>query len=388
MNHPLRIAQRGIIPAFIVMEVLRAAEARAADGGDVLHLEIGQPSTPAPTGVRAAAHAAIDADKLGYTDEFGLPALRRKLADFYHQRYGVTVPIERIAITVGSSGAFLLTFLAAFDAGNRVALAAPSYPAYRNILSALGVEVVELPATLATGFQPTIEMLEQVDGPLHGLIVASPANPTGTMLSLADYQALIGWCRQRGVTLISDEIYHGLTYGKPCVSALQVSDEVIVINSFSKYFSMTGWRLGWTILPEAFVRPVECLAQNMFISAPSLSQHAAMAAFDCIDELEINRSRYATNRDHLLAALRRAGIRDIAPADGALYLYADVGHLTNDTPDFCRRLLNDTGVAITPGIDFDPERGHRYVRFSFAGATDTIIEAGRRFEAWVGQHRS
>jgi aspartate/methionine/tyrosine aminotransferase len=381
---PLKVAARGAIPPFIVMEVVRAAAARAAAGGDVLHLEIGQPSTPAPRAVIDAAHAALERDLIGYTDALGVPALRARLAAFYRARYGVAVPAERIALTVGSSAAFLLAFLAAFEPGDRVVLTVPGYPAYRHILRALDIVPVELPVGPETGFHPTVELLEGIEGPLAGLIVASPANPTGTMLSRDDYRALASYCAARSIRLISDEIYHGITYGAPATSALEVTDDAVVINSFSKYFSMTGWRLGWMVLPADLVRSVECLAQNLFISASSLAQHAAIAAFDNLAELDANVRRYAANRALLLDALPAAGFRDFAPADGAFYLYADVGHLTNDSEEFCRRLLAETGVALAPGIDFDPARGHRYVRFSFAGATADMAEAARRLTVWRG----
>src|SRR4051794_19748173 len=309
----LKVAARGKIPPFIVMEVVRAAAARAAAGGDVLHLEIGQPSTAAPRAVIEAAQAALGRDVLGYTDALGVPALRTRIARFYGERYGLAVPAERIAVTVGSSGAFLLAFLAAFDAGDRVAVTAPGYPAYRHILRALGIEPVELPVGPATGFQPTVELLECV-GPLAGLVVASPANPTGTMLSHVQYQDLARWCTARAVRLVSDEIYHGICYGAPATSALAATQDAVVVNSFSKYFSMTGWRLGWMVLPDDLVRSVECLAQNLFISAPSLAQHAAIAAFDATDELDANVRRYAANRALLLNELPAAGFRDLAPA--------------------------------------------------------------------------
>ena len=381
---PLKVAARGAIPPFIVMEVVRAAAARAASGGDVLHLEIGQPSTGAPRAVIEAAKAALERELLGYTEALGVPALRNRLAAFYRERYGVAVPAERIALTVGSSGAFLLAFLAAFEPGDRVALTVPGYPAYRHILRALDIVPVEIPVGPETGFHPTIELLERIAAPLAGLIVASPANPTGTMLSREHYRELAAYCAARSIRLISDEIYHGITYGALATTALEVTEDGVVINSFSKYFSMTGWRLGWMVLPADLVRSVECLAQNLFISAPSLAQHAALAAFDSIAELDANVRRYEANRALLLEALPAAGFRDFAPADGAFYLYADVGHRTNDSEAFCRRLLADTGVAITPGIDFDPQRGHRHVRFSFAGATADMAEAARRLAAWRG----
>jgi len=385
MHVPLKVAARGAIPPFIVMEVVRAAAAREAAGGDVLHLEIGQPSTPAPRAVIEAARAALGRELLGYTEALGVPALRARLSAFYRERYGVAVPAERIALTVGSSGAFLLAFLAAFEPGDRVAVTVPGYPAYRHILRALDIVPVELPVGPETGFHPTVAALERIKEPLAGLVVASPANPTGTMLSREDYRALAALCAARAIRLISDEIYHGISYGAPASTALEVTGEGVVVNSFSKYFSMTGWRLGWMVLPEDLVRSVECLAQNLFISPPTLAQHAALAAFDSLPELDANVRRYAANRALLLEALPRAGLRDFAPADGAFYLYADVGHLTDDSEALCRRLLAETGVALTPGTDFDPQRGRRFVRISFAGATADMAEAARRLAAWRGR---
>jgi aspartate/methionine/tyrosine aminotransferase len=377
-----RIARRASIPPFIVMDVLRAANERAATGADVLHLEVGQPSTGAPARVVEAARAALGREVLGYTDALGIPPLRQAIARHYRERYGVDIDPARIVVTTGSSGAFILSFLAAFDQGARVAVTAPGYPAYRNILSALGIEVVEIEVGPATRFQPTPALLDRA-GNLDGLIVASPANPTGTMLSAADLKALADHCAARDIRFISDEIYHGITYGDPATTALAVTDRAVVINSFSKYFSMTGWRLGWMVLPEELIRPVECLAQNLFISPPSLSQVAAVEVFGCRDELEANVKRYAANRAVLLDALPKAGLDRIAPPDGAFYLYVDVGHVTNDSADFCKRLLADTGVAITPGMDFDPSRGSRTLRFSFAGSTETMTEAARRLGSWL-----
>ncbi|MEX0760238.1 MAG: aminotransferase class I/II-fold pyridoxal phosphate-dependent enzyme, partial [Tistlia sp.] len=349
----LKVGARGHIAPFIVMDVLRAANERQAAGADVLHLEIGQPGTPAPAAVRAAAKRAIDEQAIGYTDALGLPALRRRIARHYAETYGVEVDPARVAVTPGSSGGFLLAFLAAFDPGDRVALAAPGYPAYRNILGALGLEPVLLEAGPAERYQPTPALLERA-GPLAGVIVASPSNPTGTMLGEAEMAALADWCGQAGVRLVSDEIYHGIGYGSRAVTALERDDRAIVVNSFSKYYSMTGWRLGWLVLPEELARPVECLGQNLFISAQSVSQYAGIAAFDCTEELDGYVAGYARNRALLLERLPAAGLDRLAPADGAFYLYADVGHLTNDSQAFCRRLLAETGVAITPGIDFDP----------------------------------
>ncbi|CAN0267670.1 unnamed protein product, partial [Discosporangium mesarthrocarpum] len=360
----------------------RAANEHAASGAQVLHLEVGQPGTAAPKGVLAAARQALDDDRIGYTDALGIPMLREALSGHYRDFYGLDVPAARIVVTTGSSGGFLLAFLAAFDAGDRVALAAPGYPAYRNILTALGVEPVLLVAEAEDRFQPTPELLDRVEGPLNGLIVASPSNPAGTMLDRAHLQALADYCAARDIRLVSDEIYHGISYGMAAESALSVSDSAIVINSFSKYFSMTGWRLGWMVLPEDMLRQTECLAQNFFISPPTLSQIAATAVFECHEELRANVASYARNRKVLLARLPEAGFDRLAPADGAFYIYADVGRLTNDSPEFCRRMLAEADVAATPGVDFDPVRGHRFVRFSFAGAHDEIVAAADRLVAW------
>ncbi|MBI3453843.1 MAG: aminotransferase class I/II-fold pyridoxal phosphate-dependent enzyme [Rhodospirillales bacterium] len=382
----LKVSRRGRISPFIAMEVFRAANARDAAARSVadraIHLEVGQPGTAAPRLVREAAKAALDADRLGYTEALGVPALRERIARHYRDIYGVDVPEERIVVTTGSSGAFLLSFLAAFDAGDRVALADPGYPAYRNILAAIGVETVGVAASMATRFQPAPPLLDAADGSLAGLIVASPANPTGSMLAPDELKALAAWCRRKGVRLVSDEIYHGIVYGAPAATALSFTDEAIVINSFSKYFSMTGWRLGWMVVPPDLVRSVEVLAQNLFISPPTLAQRAAIAAFDARAELDSNVARYRANRDLLLERLPKAGFTQFAPPDGAFYLYADIAHLTNDSEDFCRRMLAEAGVAATPGTDFDPGRGHAYVRFSFAGTTEEMAEAARRLAAW------
>ncbi len=367
------------------MDVLKAANEREAAGASVLHMEIGQPGTGAPGKVIEAARAALGRDPLGYTDALGIPALRRRIARHYRDTYGVEVGSDRIVVTTGSSGGFLLAFLAAFDAGARVALVQPGYPAYRNILSAYGIEPVLLSAGPETRFQPSVELLEQAGGKLDGLVVASPANPTGTMLKERGLGKLVEYCAARKIRFVSDEIYHGITYEEHAATALSFSDDAIIVNSFSKYFCMTGWRLGWLVLPEELMRPVERLAQNLFISAPTLSQLAAIHVFDCLGELDANVARYAQNRELLLAELPKAGFDKLAPADGAFYLLADVSRLTNDSQDFCRRMLSDTGVAATPGIDFDLERGHGYVRFCFAGSTEDVAEAAARLTGWLNR---
>lgn len=381
----LKVAKRGQVPAFIVMDVMRAANERAAAGGDVLHLEVGQPSTGAPALVIEAAKKALDSHVLGYTEALGIDPLRQRIARDYADVYGVSVKPGNVVVTTGSSTAFLLAFLSAFEAGDRVGVACPGYPAYRNILAALGVEPVLIQVGPDSRFLPTADVmrrhLETSGKPLDGLIVASPSNPTGSMLSKAQLADLARWCHDNGVRLVSDEIYHGLSYGEPAATAAAMA-EVITVNSFSKYYSMTGWRLGWMVVPDDLLRAVECLAQNLFISPPTLSQQAAVAVFDCKDELNANVARYARNREILLSELPAAGFDRLAPADGAFYLYADISRWTGDSQAFCRRMLAETGVACTPGIDFDPIEGHHYLRFSFAGSSEDMREAARRLKSW------
>ncbi|MDD9904070.1 MAG: aminotransferase class I/II-fold pyridoxal phosphate-dependent enzyme [Rhodospirillaceae bacterium] len=381
----LKVSQRALdIPPFFVMEVMRAANEREIAKQAVHHLEVGQPGTSAPEGALRAAENALRAERLGYTDALGIPDIREAVAKRYGDYYGLNVAPERIVATTGSSAGFVLAFLAAFDPGDRVALAAPGYPCYRNILSALGIEPVLLPAELSDRFQPTPALLDKAleAGPLAGLIVASPSNPTGTMLDSKSFQELVAYCGAHDIRLVSDEIYHGITYGADADSALSFTQDAVIINSFSKYFSMTGWRLGWMVMPEDLLRVTESLSQNLYISPPTLSQIAAVAALDCSEELDRNVAQYARNRELLLEELPKAGFDSIAPADGAFYLYADVSHMTNDSDAFCRTILAETGVAITPGIDFDPDRGNRFVRFSFAGTTDTMAAAAKALQDW------
>lgn len=383
----LKVARRGAIAPFIVMDVLRAANAYAAravaeNRPGIIHLEIGQPSTPAPAKVRNAAIAALQRDQIGYTDALGLPDLRRRIARHYAEFYGLVISEERIAVTTGSSGGFLLAFLAAFDPGDRVALASPGYPCYRHILTALGIEPVIVEMGPDSKFQPTVAALEKIGGRLDGLILASPSNPVGAVISEPDLAALAAWCATRRIRLVSDEIYHGITYGPSATTAAAFGDGAIVVNSFSKYFSMTGWRLGWLVLPTDLALAVERLAQNLFISAPTLSQLAALAAFDAHDELALNVQRYAANRDLLLNELPGAGFSKLTATDGAFYIYANVTEFTDDSPAFCRRMLQETGIAVTPGVDFDAARGGRFIRFSFAGATAEMAEATKRLKSW------
>ena len=351
-----------------------------ADGARIIHMEFGQPSTGAPSGAIAAAHRALDTDPGSYWES---QDLKVRLSRHYQETYGVDLPAGRILLTCGASPALVLALSTRFAAGDRVALARPGYVAYRNTLRALHLEPVEIPCGPEVGYQLTASALERVDGPLAGVIIASPANPTGSILPPHEIEAIVRTCEARRLGLVSDEIYHGITYGRTATTAAALSPSAIVINSFSKYFSMTGWRLGWMIVPDDLLRPVECLAQNLFISPPAISQRAAVAAFGCRAELDANVARYAANRALLLERLPQAGLDRLAPADGAFYVYADVGHLTNDSEDFCRRMLLETGIAATPGIDFDPERGRRTLRLSFAGATADMAEAADRLKRWV-----
>ncbi len=383
----LAVAARAAIPPFHVMDVWAAAAERQRTHGDLVNLSAGQPSTPAPAAVRAAAAEALDTDVLGYTVALGIPELRHAIAENYARTYALDVAAEQVVVTTGSSGGFLLAFLAAFDAGDRVALARPGYPCYRNILTALGCEVVDLPCGPQTRYQPTVEMLEALDEPVRGLVVASPANPTGTVLDPAELAALATYCEGNGVQLVSDEIYHGISYpGAPATSsAWQTSREAIVVNSFSKYFSMTGWRLGWLLLPPRLLRAADRLAGNFSICPPALAQRGALGAFDATSYTEADGhvARYAVNRSLLLDGLPRMGITRLAPADGAFYVYADVSHLTADSMDLTYRLLAETGVALAPGVDFDPVDGNRFVRLSFAGGTEDVQEALRRLAGWL-----
>jgi len=385
MDKSFSASTRAAIDPFHVMEVMRAAEERVASGHEVLHLEVGQPSTGAAVGVLEAAHRAIDSDVLGYTTAKGIPALRSRISAHYREWYGVDVDAERILVTMGASGGFVLAFLAAFDIGDRVAVPSPGYPCYRNALGALGVVAVDLPVDQSTRFQPTPQALERLL-PLDGLVLASPSNPTGTMLGEAELAALVRWCDSNGVRLICDEIYHGITYDQAAPSALEFGDSVLVVNSFSKYFSMTGWRLGWVVAPGDLLVPLERLAQNFTIAAPTLSQMAAVSAFDCHSELELNVSRYAENRRILLEGLPSAGFTDLAPADGAFYVWAKCSHMGIGSEELCRRWLDEIGLAATPGVDFDPARGQGFVRFSFAGSQGDVAEAVIRLKDWVSQN--
>jgi aspartate/methionine/tyrosine aminotransferase len=376
----MKASRRSEVDPFIVMDVMEAARAAEEAGRHIIHMEVGQPSTPAPQGARRAVMDAMEAGPLGYTVALGLPELRARIARLYGEWYDVDLAPSRVVVTAGSSGAFLLAFTALFDSGDRVGLGDPGYPSYRQILSALGFTPVGIQTSAENRYQPVPGDLPEG---LAGLMLASPGNPTGTMLGHDEMAALVAATQERGISLISDEIYHGLHYGARGVSALEITDEVYVINSFSKYFSMTGWRVGWMVVPEDHVRRVERIAQNLFICPPHVSQVAALAALDCAQELEANRAVYTKNRALMLEGLPKAGFDRIAPPDGAFYVYADVSHLTDDSRAFAAEILDRAGVAVTPGLDFDPLRGHTTLRFSYARATADIEEGLARLARFM-----
>lgn len=376
-------SKRAQIPPFHALEVLSEANRLEAEGRSIIHMEIGQPATGALPSAIEALKTAVDTYPLGYTESAGRPALRSRIARHYRDWYGVEVDPEQVLVTVGASGAFILSFLSAFDAGARVALAEPGYAAYRNILRSLDIEVVQLETGTETRFQPTVAMLEAVEGDIDGLIVASPANPTSTTLSDDELRALVEYCDRKDICLISDEIYHGITYGRRAMTSLKFSDQPIVVNSFSKYFSMTGWRLGWMVMPKSLARTAETLAQSMFLSPSAASQVAGLAAFDAQADADALVARYARNRDILVKRLPEVGFGEFAPVDGAFYVWVDISRYSRDSIAFCREMLAEAGVAATPGVDFDPFNGDHHVRFSFAGATEDMDEACDRLAAWM-----
>ncbi len=378
----MKLSRRGAVEPFYAMDVLAEATKRRAAGRPVISMAVGQPVHPAPQVARQAARRALEVGRIGYTDALGLLSLRRAIADFYRRRHGISVDPGRIAVTTGSSAGFNLAFLALFDAGDRVAIARPGYAAYRNILAALGIETVEIEVSAENGFTLTPEALEAA-GRIDGVLLASPANPTGTVTDRERLAALSAYCREKGIAFISDEIYHGLTFVGEEATALEFGEEAVVINSFSKYYCMTGWRIGWMVLPEALARPVERIAQSLYISAPELSQVAAEAALGAEAELDVYRDAYRQNRDFLVKRLPELGFAIASPMDGAFYAYADVSRFTNDSMAFARRMLAETDVAATPGIDFDPEDGHHTMRFSYAGSFEEMSEAVDRLARWL-----
>ncbi|MGV6838700.1 MAG: pyridoxal phosphate-dependent aminotransferase [Planktomarina sp.] len=375
-------SHRSQVDPFIVMDIMEAARAAEAEGRRIIHMEVGQPGTPAPKAARDAVAHMMEHDPMGYTVALGLPELRARISRHYGESYGVDLDPGRVVVTPGSSAGFLLAFTALFDAGDRVGIAAPGYPSYRQILKALSLTAVDVETPEAQNFQPRPADFAPHD--LNGILVASPANPTGAVLPQADLQELADWTERTGTAFISDEIYHGITYDAPAETALEVTDRCYVINSFSKYFSMTGWRIGWMVVPEDHVRGIERLAQNMFICAPHVSQVAALAAFDAGDELENNIKTYAANRALLKDALPKMGLGNFTTPDGAFYFYVDVSHVTQNSLELAADILDKAGVAVTPGVDFDPKRGMQRLRLSYARATADIEEGISRLAAYFG----
>lgn len=373
------------VAPFIVMDVMNQAAAIERRGGSVVHMEVGQPSAPTPASIRAAASRALEHGRIGYTQALGTDSLRQRIARHYQDAYGVSIPAERVVVTTGSSGGFILAFLACFQPGARVAITAPGYPAYRNILIALGLEPVAIEVGPETRYALTPELIARThaERPLAGVLTMSPANPTGVVMAPDAIAAVAAECRRLGLWYISDEIYHGLTYEAPATTALSADPDTIIVNSFSKYYCMTGWRVGWLVVPERMVRTIERLQQNFSISVPYLSQVAGEAAFDAVEECEAIKAGYAQNRAFLLKALPEIGLGDFLPVDGAFYIYLEIGRYSNDSMAFCRDVIENAGVAITPGLDFDEGRGARTVRLSFAGSLAECEEAVARMGGWL-----
>ncbi len=383
----LTASGRSNVPPFMVMDVMAAADRIEAAGGHIIHMEVGQPAAPAPKAAIEAARAALTQGRIDYTSALGIPALRQRIAQHYRDAYGCAVEPERVVVTTGSSGAFILAFLTMFEPGDRVAVTVPGYPPYRHILTALGCEPVLIETSSETRHALTGEALLSAHRrtPLRGVLIGSPANPTGTMMARHALTGLISAAEGEGIRFISDEIYHGLDHAFPAVTAAELSPHALVINSFSKYFCMTGWRVGWMVVPASLVRPIERLQQNLAISVPTLSQIAAAAAFEGRDEMDEVKRGYEENRRILIAGLPQAGLKKFLPADGAFYLYADVSEFTSNSLDFARQMLEQAHVAATPGIDFDPVHGHRYIRFSYARSADDMREAVARITRWLTQ---
>lgn len=383
----ISISKRSAVEPFHAMDILAEATRRRQEGRPVISMAVGQPGHPAPQAALAAARSALDVGRIGYTDALGLTELRKALAVEYGRRHAVALDWNRVVVTTGSSAGFNLAFLALFDAGDAVAIARPGYPAYRSILAALGLRVIEVPVGPETGYTLTPESLERAQAEagmrLKGVLLASPANPTGTVTTGKQLKSVYDYCKGEGITLISDEIYHGLTYGAEEVTALEIGDEAVIINSFSKYYCMTGWRIGWMVVPAELVRPIECLAQSLYISAPELSQIAALAALSATDELEHYKAACSANRDFLMQRLPELGLPLLSPMDGAFYAYVNASRYTNDSMQLAKRILAETDVAVTPGRDFDPVDGHLALRLSYAGSMQDMVEAASRLKAWL-----
>lgn len=376
-------SKRSQVSPFIVMDIMREANELEAKGKNIIHMEVGQPSTSAPRRALRTAREVLLKERLGYTEALGDIDLRRKISQFYSARYDLEIDVNRIIVTTGASGGLQLAFLSLFDAGERVALTEPCYPGYRNMLSSMNIGIEKLSIGPECDFRLNVEILEKMSKRIDGLIMSSPGNPTGSMTSAKQFELIVSWCQENQVKLISDEIYHGIEYEEPAITAVNFDSDSIVINSFSKYFSMTGWRLGWMVVPESMIRTIERLAQNLFISPPTISQLAAISSLDCLEELNQTVARYKKNRELMMSRLPQCGLDKFAPIDGAFYAYADISALADNSEVFAREMLREIGVAITPGIDFDRANGMKYVRFCFSGLTEEINEAMDRLSNWV-----
>jgi aspartate/methionine/tyrosine aminotransferase len=379
----LKLSRRSAIPPFRALDLLRVVNERAAAGEDIIRLEAGQPSSGAPPEALEYARSVISRDpRQGYTEALGMKLLRDRIAVWYRDEYGIDLDHSRIAVTIGASGAFLLAFLAVFEAGDRVAMGVPCYPPYRNILRTLGVEVVEIETTAKTNYQPTLAQLEALKGKIDGLVIASPGNPAGTLIAPEELKSIVAWCERKGVRLVSDELFQKITFGATAETVLRHTQNAVVANSFSKYFAMTGWRLGWVVLPPDVMERVKALSESLFVSPPTLAQHVAYKVFDHIDVLDGHVKTYGENLAILKRELPKAGFTKLSDTKGTFYLYADVSDLTDDSIEFCRRMLDEAKVACTPGIDFDEKRGHGTIRISFGGTTAHIIEGCERLKKW------
>lgn len=383
MTRRLKASDRSDISVFHALDILRQVNERAATGADIMRMGAGQPHVGAPQGVLDYAVEMIRRDpRQGYTEAIGMPSLRERIAAYYADSYGVKTNPSNIVITAGSSSGFILGFLSAFDAGDRIAITTPAYPAYRNILKSLNLQVVEIETRAQDHYQPTLDLLQSCGKEFDGLIINSPSNPAGTIIDEREFQKIVAWCDEKNIRLISDEAYHGITYEKKAQTSLKFGKNTIVLNTFSKYFAMTGWRLGWMVVPDDLKTPIKKLAENLFVSPPTISQHAAWKIFDHLDVLDGYVRDYRANRDIVLQSLPKAGIIDFTKGEGAFYIYASIGALSNDSDEFCRRMLDEALVSTTPGMDFDLTRGHGTIRICYADQKSNIIEACKRLENW------
>lgn len=379
----LKLSKNGDIHTFRVLDLLQKVNLIKAEGQDVINMAPGQPAEGAPAPALKYGADIMQNGFMGYTEAIGSPFLRERISQWYKEYYGLDIPSSRVVITIGASGAFLFTFLSMFDPGDKIAMAAPGYPAYRNIMKACGITPIEIETTLQTNYQPTISHLEELEDIPDGLLIASPSNPTGTIIPPEELEAICAWCRKHGVRLIADELYHGVTFNEKADTVARYCKDVVVVNSFSKYFAMTGWRLGWMILPENVTERVKSLAESLFVAPPTLAQHIAFKCFDHTDILDSYVEKYAANLKVLKEELPKAGIDNLSDTKGAFYLYADISNITNNSEAWAKALLEEKGVAVTPGTDFDLTRGHKTIRMSFAGSTEEIKEACKRIQEFI-----